>query len=69
MKSAVFNYKHNTIAIPTTFFVGSDELKEKIAYKNITTCNSKNELLCSSFTKKKKMQGRGADTGIVAQPN
>lgn len=68
MKSAVFNYKHNTLIIPTTFFVGSNELTEKIACKNITTCNSKNELLCSTFTKK-IAGGGGADTGIVAQLN
>lgn len=67
MKSAVLNYKHNTVIIPTNFFVGSNELKEKIACKYITTCNNKNEPLYTTSIKKKK--ARGGDMGIVAQVN
>lgn len=58
MKSAVFNYKHNTIIIPTNFFAGSNELKEKIACKNITTCNNKNEPLYTTSILKKWGGGR-----------
>jgi hypothetical protein len=56
-------------------FVGSNELKEKIACKNITTCNNKKELLCSTFkgNKRKKTKKEGETypptMGIVAQEN
>lgn len=57
LKSAVFNYQHNTIITLPASFVGSKELKEKIAYENITTCNNKNELPCSTL--KENRRGRG----------
>lgn len=66
MKSAVFYYKHDTIILATNSFVGSNKLKEKIAYENITRCNNESELLCSTFKERQKRKHTPA-MGIVAQ--